>query len=51
MAGVVIFVKKSILHLDNEGVNKRNNYSLLVMIDWTGTYIITYNIIFGMRKG
>ena len=21
------------------------------MIDWTGTYIITYNIIFGMKKG
>ena len=28
----------------------RNSYSLLVMIDWTGTYIITY-IIFGMKKG
>ena len=24
---------------------------LLVLIDWTGTYIITDNIIFGMKKG
>ena len=31
---------------DNEGVEKRN-YSLLVMIDWTRTYIITYHNIFG----
>ena len=31
---------------------KRNiSYSLLVMIVWTGSYIITYNIIFGMKKG
>ena len=47
MAGVTIFVKTSILHLDNWGVKKRNSYNLLVIIDWTGTY----NIIFGMKKG
>ena len=23
----------------------------IVIIDWTGTYIITYNTIFGMKKG
>ena len=28
-----------------------NSYSLLVLIDWTGTYIVTHNIIFGMKKG
>ena len=32
-------------------MKKRNSYSLLVLIDWTGTYIITHNIIFGMKKG
>ena len=37
MAGVAIFVSKSILHLDNQGV-KGNNQCLLVMIDWAGTY-------------
>ena len=46
MAGVAIFVRKSMLHLDDWGVKKGNSYSLLVMIDWTGTYIITYDIIF-----
>jgi len=25
--------------------------SLLVLIDWTGTYIITHNIVLGMKKG
>ena len=38
MAGVAIFVSKSILHLDNQGVKKGNNQCLLVMIDWAGTY-------------
>ena len=61
MAGVAIFLGKSILHLDNiqiqdrfseedQGVKKRNSYSLLVTIDGTGTYIITYNIIFCTKK-
>ena len=49
MAGLAIFVRKSILHLIKES-GSRNSYSLLVMIDWTGTYIITY-ILFGMKKG
>ena len=31
--------------------SRRGITSLLVMIDWTGTYIITCNIIFGMKKG
>ena len=35
--------QKSILHLDDEGVKKRNSYSLLVMIDCLRTYI-THNI-------
>ena len=25
--------------------------SLLILIDWTGTYIITHNIVLGMKKG
>ena len=31
--------------------SRRGITSLLVMIDWTGTYIIICNIIFGMKKG
>ena len=41
--------QKSILHLDDSGIKQRNK--LLVLIDWTGTYMITHNIIFGMKKG
>ena len=51
MGGLAIFVRKSTLHLHDQGVKKRNSYSVLVMIDLTGTNIITYNIIFGMKKG
>ena len=42
--------EESILHSDNWGVKKGNSYSLLVMIDWTGTYIITYDIIFDIEN-
>ena len=51
MASLAIFVRKSTLHLHDQGVKKRNSYSVLVTIDLTGTNIITYNIIFGIKKG
>ena len=51
MASLAIFVRKSTLHLHDQGVKKRNSYSVLVTIDLTGTNIITYNIIFGIKNG
>ena len=51
MASLAIFVRKSTSHLHDQGVKKRNSYSVLVTIDMTRTNIITYNIVSGIKKG
>ena len=37
MTGVAVLVRKSVLHLNNQGVKKGNSHRFVVMINWTRT--------------